>query len=153
MPEKVIIADSSSLIALSNINELQILQKLYKQIIITPQIKNEFGESLPDWIIVEEVKDKMVMSVLELELDKGEASAIALAIEKENSLLIIDEKKGRKMAKQMELKITGILGVMVKAKEIGLIEKVKPILNKLEKIEFRISTKLKEEILKRADEC
>jgi predicted nucleic acid-binding protein len=92
------------------------------------------------------------MSVLELELDKWETSAIALAIEKENSLLIIDEKKGRKIAKQMNLKITGILGVMVKAKEIGLIEKVKPILDKLEKIEFRISSKLKEEILKRADE-
>ena len=109
MPERVIIADSSCLIALSNINELEIFQKVYEQITITPEIEDEFGERIPDWIKVEEVADKMKIAILELELDKGESSAIALAIEKENSLLVIDEKKGRNVAKKMGIKITGIL--------------------------------------------
>ena len=119
MPERVIIADSSCLIALSNIKELDILQRVYGQITITPEIENEFRENIPDWITIEEVTDKKKIAILELELDKGESSAIALAIEKEDSLLIIDEKKGRNVAKKMGIKITGILGVIVKAKEVG----------------------------------
>ena len=152
MPERVIIADSSCLIALSNINELEIFQKVYEQITITPEIEDEFGERIPDWIKVEEVADKMKIAILELELDKGESSAIALAIEKENSLLVIDEKKGRNVAKKMGIKITGILGVIIKAKEIGLIKKVAPLIEKLEKVDFRISKTLKENILRRVGE-
>lgn len=152
MPERVIIADSSCLIALSNIGELQLLHQVYKQITITSEIESEFGEPLPNWITVEEVTDKKKISILELELDKGESSAIALAIERENSLLVIDEKKGRRVAKKMGIKITGILGIVVKAKEIGLIEKVGPIIGKLEKVDFRISASLKEKILKRVGE-
>ncbi|MCB0641865.1 MAG: hypothetical protein KDC44_09510, partial [Phaeodactylibacter sp.] len=98
MPERIIIADSSCLIALSNIGHLPILQQVYETITITPEVESEVGESLPDWIIVEEVADKRIVSILELELDRGESSAIGLAIEKENSLLIIDEKKGRGVA-------------------------------------------------------
>ncbi|MCB9035723.1 MAG: DUF3368 domain-containing protein [Lewinellaceae bacterium] len=152
MPEKIIIADSSCLIALSNIGELQILQQVYQQITITPEIENEFGEAILDWIIIEEVTDKKKIEILELELDKGESSAIALAIEKENSLLEIDEKKGRNVAKKMGIKITGILGVIIKAKEIGLIKKITPLIEKLEKVDFRISKTLKEKILRRVGE-
>ena len=152
MPEKIIIADSSCLIALSNIGELQILQQVYQQITITPEIENEFGEAILDWIIIEEVTDKKKIEILELELDKGESSAIALAIEKENSLLVIDEKKGRNVAKKMGIKITGILGVIIKAKEIGLIKKITPLIEKLEKVDFRISKTLKEKILRRVGE-
>ncbi|MCB0476464.1 MAG: DUF3368 domain-containing protein [Flavobacteriaceae bacterium] len=89
---------------------------------------------------------------MEIELDKGESSAIALAIEKENSLLVIDEKKGRNVAKKMGIKITGILGVIIKAKEIGLIKKITPLIEKLEKVDFRISKTLKEKILRRVGE-
>ena len=152
MPEKIIIADSSCLIALSNIGELQILQQVYQQITITPEIENEFGEAILDWIIIVEVTDRKKIEILELELDKGESSAIALAIEKENSLLVIDEKKGRNVAKKMGIKITGILGVIIKAKEIGLIKKITPLIEKLEKVDFRISKTLKEKILRRVGE-
>ncbi len=152
MRERVIIADSSCLIALSNINELDILQKVYGQITITPEVENEFGEGIPHWIEIEEVTDKQKIALLELELDKGESSAIALAIERENSLLVIDEKKGRSVAKKMGIKITGILGVIVKAKDAGLVKKVAPFIEKLEKVDFRISKVLKEEILRRMGE-
>lgn len=75
-----------------------------------------------------------------------------MAIEKENSLLVIDEKKGRNVAKKMGIKITGILGVIIKAKEIGLIKKITPLIEKLEKVDFRISKTLKEKILRRVGE-
>ncbi|MGB0932525.1 MAG: DUF3368 domain-containing protein [Chitinophagales bacterium] len=152
MLERIIIADASCLIALTNIGELEILQKVYEEITITPEIKEEFGDLLPDWIIIEEVLEKEKIALLELQLDKGESSAIALALEKENSLLIIDERKGRVIAKKMGVAITGILGVIIKAKEIGVIEKVKPLIEKLESVEFRISEKLKNQILKKVKE-
>ena len=109
----VIIADTSVLIALTNINELEILQKVYKTIAITPEVLNEFGETIPKWIKVEEVKDRKKIDILKLELDKGEASSLALAIEKNNCLLIIDERKGRKIAKRIGLNIIGLLGVLI----------------------------------------
>jgi predicted nucleic acid-binding protein len=75
-----------------------------------------------------------------------------LAIENENSLLIIDERKGRLVAKRMGLSIIGTLGVIIKAKENGIIETIKPILEKLEMVQFRISPKLKKQILDKVGE-
>lgn len=152
MPNKIIIADASVLIALSNINQLEILKKVYNSIIITPEVKMEFGEKLPRWIHVEEVKDKQKIKILELKLDNGEASSLALALEQGNSLLIIDERKGREVAKKMGIKIIGLLGIIVKAKELEIIELVKPIFDKLEHVEFRISEELKKKILLKAGE-
>ena len=152
MPDTIIIADASCLIALSNIGELELLQEIYQEIVITPEVRDEFGEDLPDWILVEAVSDKEKMEILEMQLDKGESSAIVLALEKKDSLLIIDEKRGRAIAKKMGMKITGILGVIIKAKEQGLIDAVKPLIEKLEIVGFRISEKLKNQILKRVNE-
>lgn len=75
-----------------------------------------------------------------------------MAIENENSLLIIDERKGRLVAKRMGLSIIGTLGVIIKAKENGIIETIKPILEKLEMVQFRISPKLKKQILDKVGE-
>jgi hypothetical protein len=75
-----------------------------------------------------------------------------LALENEASLLIIDEKKGRGIAKKLGIKITGILGVMIRAKEIGVINRVKPLIEKLEKVDFRMSERLKNQILERVGE-
>lgn len=152
MSNRIIIADASCLIALSNIEELELLQAVYKEVIITPEVQAEFGNPIPKWIKIEEVADTKKTQLLELELDKGESSAIALAVENENSLLIIDERKGRLVAKRMGLLIIGTLGIIIKAKENGIIERLKPILEKLEKVRFRISPKLKKQILDKVGE-
>lgn len=70
------------------------------------------GESLPDWIIVGEVADQRIFSILELELDRGESSAIGLAIEKENSLLIIEalENVGFRISATLKEKILSRVG-------------------------------------------
>ena len=96
---RIIISDTSCLIALSNIELLDILKELYDEIIITKEVQDEFGKKLPDWIIRLEVKDKQKQSEIERNLDKGEPSSIALALEIKNSTLIIDEIKGRRIAK------------------------------------------------------
>ncbi|MEK6478454.1 hypothetical protein WJR50_13000 [Catalinimonas sp. 4WD22] len=104
MSEQIIIADASCLIGLKNIEQIELLQKVYHKVIITPEVKSEFGEPLPEWIAVEDATDPVRLSILELELDKGEASAIALALENKNSLLIIDEGKGRRVATRLGIK-------------------------------------------------
>lgn len=152
MHNRVIISDTTILIALDKIDSLNLLEQLYESIIITPEVKDEFGEPLPNWIKTEEVSDKSKVKLLGLELDLGESSAIALALENQNSLLIIDEKKGRKIAKAMGIDVTGTLGILVKAKNKGIIEKVSPVLDKLEASNFRISPTLRALIIKQVGE-
>ena len=152
MPKKIIISDTSSLIALTNIGELELLKKVYEEVVITPEIGEEYGLETPDWIRIEKIEDVQKFKLLNLELDKGESSGITLALENEASLLIIDEKKGRGIAKKLGIKITGILGVMIRAKEIGVINRVKPLIEKLEKVDFRMSERLKNQILERVGE-
>ena len=152
MSKKIIIADASVLIALSNIDELEFLRKIYTLIIITPQVEEEFGCELPEWIQVQKVLNTNLIMVLKIDLDEGEASSIALALERKNSLLIIDERKGRGIARSMGVSIIGLLGVFIKAKETGIIEEIKPIIEKLESAKFRISKELKNMILERVGE-
>lgn len=149
---KVVIADTSCLIVLDQIGEISILEKIYSEIWITPEIREEFNGVIPDWINITEVKDKKSQRLLELDLDKGEASAIALGTETENCLLVIDEKKGRTIAKKLGLQITGTLGIIVKGKKLGVIESVRDVLVKLEKYNFWISESLKKKILKEVGE-
>ena len=85
-------------------------------------------------------------------MDKGEASAIALAIELDDSLLIIDDLKGRKFANQIGLTIIGTIGVIVDAKLAGIINSIKPILTKIKSTNFRITEQLEAIILKRCGE-
>jgi len=149
---KVVIADASCLILLSKIGELELLNLLYHYVYITSEIQLEFGETLPDWIILETVKDKKYQTFLETRLDAGEASAMALAVENSNSLLILDDLKGRKLAKQLNLVFTGTLGVISKAKEENHIDQIKPILNKILQTNFRISEEVISYFLLRYEE-
>lgn len=125
MPD-IIISDTSTLILFEKIEELILLKKIYGKLIITPEIAQEFGSPLPIWIEIKEVLDKRYQSLIETQVDKGEASAIALALELNNPLLLLDDLKARKLANQLKLKFTGTLGIVHKAKQIGLIDKVKP---------------------------
>ncbi|MHB1688922.1 MAG: hypothetical protein ACYCVH_16335 [Ignavibacteriaceae bacterium] len=77
---KTIISDTSCFIVLEKINELDLLYKIYGQIITTNEVASEYGQPLPDWIIIKETSDKYRKQILGFQLDKGEASVIELAI-------------------------------------------------------------------------
>jgi len=148
----VVISDASCLIVLSKIGELELLYLLYGQVYITPEIAREFGENYPSWIIVETVQDKACQKSLETRLDVGEASAIALAIEKTDSLVILDDLKARKLVRKLDLALTGTLGVVSKAKERGYCDKIKPIIEKIGQSNFRISQQVINNLLSRYGE-
>ncbi len=149
---KTIISDTSCLILLDKIGELEILNKLFGNITTTSEVAAEFGQLLPSWFEIRDPSDKNYQSIIETSVDKGEASAIALAIELDDCLLIIDDLKGRKFAQQLGLTIIGTIGIIVDAKLVGIINSVKPILVKIKSTDFRITEQLEILILKRAGE-
>ncbi|VAW16477.1 hypothetical protein MNBD_BACTEROID01-1107 [hydrothermal vent metagenome] len=149
---KIVISDTSCLILFHKIGELDLLRKVYDSVSTTPEVAQEFLEELPDWINIESVKDKKYQDFLETQIDWGEASAIALAKEMESPLLLLDDLKARRLAKRLNLRVTGTLGIIHKAKQIGAIEKVKPLIEKLQATNFRISENIIEELLKKNNE-
>jgi len=149
---KVIISDTSCLIILTKIGELDLLRQLYKTVTITQDILLECGENLPDWIEVQHVKDNYRQQLLEMQIDKGEASAIALALETADNIVILDDWKARKVAERLGLSVTGTLGVIIKARNSGIIPTIKPYLNKIRETNFRISEELEQIALKEANE-
>jgi predicted nucleic acid-binding protein len=150
--QRIIISDSSCLILLDKIEALYLLQKLYWTITITPEIYEEFGREIPGWIEVRSVSNKKYQKILEAILDRGEASAVALAVENDDSLLIIDDLKGRKYAEFLGLKIIGTLGVLVDAKLSGVITSIKPFLAKVQSTNFRITNDLEKIVLRKSGE-
>ena len=89
--EATIISDTSCLILLDKIGELHLLQELFGEEVTTQIVADEFGGYWPTWLRIQNPKGKSSQLILEATVDKGEASAIALALEIENCLLIIDE--------------------------------------------------------------
>ena len=150
--QPVIIADASCLILLDKIGELRLLQMMYDRIVITKIVEDEFGMPLPEWISVQNPNDISKQHILEFSVDRGEASAIALALEKDDCLLIIDDLPGRTLAKRLKLTVTGTLGILADAKLNGIIPSVKPVLEKIRQTNFRISEQLVEVILRKANE-
>ena len=148
----LIVCDASPLIALADIGELHILKELYQEVLITDVVRKEILTELPDWIGVSSDYEPSDFKHLQLQLDAGEASAIALALKNPGCRLVIDERKGRLVAKAMGLKIVGLLGVVVKAKELGVITSGKTILDKLEIHGFWLSEKLKRQLLEKLGE-
>jgi len=154
MPQKynVVIADTSCFILLDKIDALSLLHQLFLTITTTVTIAEEFGKKLPEWVTVMSVADLHYQTILELEVDEGEASAISLAIEHQPALLILDDLKARKVAEKLRLNYTGTLGVLLKAKENGIIDRIKPLLDRIQQTNFRFSKNVFEQILKVAGE-
>ncbi|WP_277485660.1 DUF3368 domain-containing protein [Catalinimonas alkaloidigena] len=127
------------------------LEKVYGKIGITEVVAKEFNRPIPEWIDIYSLKTSLPAS-LKNALDPGEASAIALTKEYPNSLLIIDELKGRRVAKALGIEITGSLGVILAAKNKGLIPTVLPIIEKIKQTNFRLSDTLIQKFLVKAGE-
>jgi len=152
----IIVSDTSSISNLIQIGLIDLLHQLYDEITITPAVRRELYRLSDHQAAIEQINwikvkapqnHEMVVQLLE-ELDLGEAESIALAIEEEAKYLIIDEYKGRMIADSYGLKIVGILGVLIQAKKNEIIPFVKPHIDELVDIGFRLNRKLIEKVLK-----
>ena len=122
----MIISDSTTLIILFDLNRIELLSNLFPKIIIPLAVYEEITIKkslvLPEFISVQEPKECEILETLKLILDLGESEAIALALELD-SKLIIDEKKGRKIAMRQGLEIIGLLGIVYLNVKKGFLSK------------------------------
>ena len=148
----LVIADTSCFILLTKINEIDLLRNIYSSVYTTPEVAAEFLHKLPDWVIIQEVKDRNILVSLEVDLDRGEASAIALTYELPDSIVVLDDWGARKVATRLHIAFTGTFGIVIKAKQKGIIPSVRPIIDKVIQTNFRISEEVLIEILREAGE-
>jgi len=156
-----VVSNTTPIISLLKINRLELLKELYGQIYIPHAVFEEIEAgkfksfyrnlSALSWIQIMYVKSKHAPNFFPV-LDAGEAEAILLASEMNTDLIIIDERLGRLYAKYVNLKTTGTLGILLKAKEKGLIGSIKPMIEKLQENDFYMSKSLVRQILKLANE-
>lgn len=159
-----VVADSSVLISLSAINQLDLLRKRFSEVTIPQAVQEEVvieGTGQPgsqevqssNWIRVQEVQDRVFVQLLEAELDQGESEAIALARELNADLVLLDEKDARSKARQIGLRILGTIAILVWANKAGHIGSLQEQLNALrDKAKFRISNGLYKQVLKSVSE-
>lgn len=157
----MIICDSSALIALASCQSLSLLDKLFHQVYVTQWVYDEicqkdkpfclelaayFNDKIYDDFSLNQNDDIL------LKLDIGEASAVLLYQALSADYLLIDEKKGRAICHQLQLNIIGSLGILLLAKQQGLIHHVKPLILQLENSPVFFDKKLLQKVLELANE-
>ncbi|MBU2499370.1 MAG: DUF3368 domain-containing protein, partial [Proteobacteria bacterium] len=123
------VSNTSPLLNLAIIGQLGLLKGQFKTILIPPAVREELriesdlpgskviGEAIEaGWIRIEQVRDMSFVKVLQRELDKGESEAIALALQAQADWTLLDEKEGRRVAKSLGLRVTGVLGILLCAR-------------------------------------
>ncbi len=161
----IVVSDSSPLIALADVGQLRLLLELFSTVLIPEAVYQEIvvhgtgragaaAVQAAAWIEQRGVANTGLADVLKLELDEGEAEAIALALENGADLVLLDERQGRQRAARLGLHVTGVLGVLVEAKHQHLLAAVRPVLDALRHdAGFWISNDLYRRILDLAGEA
>lgn len=160
----IVVSNTSPIFYLSTIGQLDLLRQLYGEIIIPTAVFNEItnvGNTdasaaivlTISWIQTRPVSDQAFINALSVELDPGEAEAIALAVELKADRPLIDERLGRAAAMRSALQVTDVLGILVAAKRRNLIQEVKPLLDALiEQVGFWVDERLYAEVLQTVGE-
>ncbi|MDZ7380002.1 MAG: DUF3368 domain-containing protein [candidate division KSB1 bacterium] len=160
----IVVSDASPLISLAMTGHLELLKHLYQQVLIPDAVYQELiGNDVErpgavavqtlEWIIAQPVQNEMVVRALHGELARGEAAAIALAVERQADMVLIDERRARAVATRLGLNVVGVLGVLVEAKHKALIPQLKPILDDLiTRAGFWVSAQLYERVLQAVGE-
>lgn len=162
MHEAAAIADSGPLICLTKINQLELLPRLFSKIFVPPEVWNEVtvkGQGLPGADVVSQVAwitiqkpDPLLVRPLSILVDAGEAEAIALAQGIPDCIILLDDSRARKIAERLNIKQIGTVGLLLRAKRVGLIETVRPQLDSLLKNGIYIRQELMDAVLNDAGE-
>jgi len=157
------VADTSSIILLAKIGRLALLRDLYEQVHVPPGVVAEL-RAKPDAAsqeverflrspgCVRAPQNTLLVQALSADLGIGEAEAIALGAEIPDGLLIMDDSEGRRVARGLGLRVTGLLGILIEAKTRGLIFAVAPLLDQLIAEGFWVSEAMRRIVLNAAGE-
>ena len=160
----LIVSDTSPLINLAAIGQLNLIPQLFGSVILPQAVFNEITISgkgkagaidiqNANWVVIKQCKNQSFVNKLLADLDLGEAEAIALAIEIGTTTVLIDESDGRAMALLYQLKPIGILGILLEAKSKNYIPSIQPLMDDLRNIAgFYIAQPLYNRVLTLAGE-
>ncbi|MEM7129149.1 MAG: DUF3368 domain-containing protein [Chloroflexota bacterium] len=159
----VVVSDATPLIALAQIELLHFLSDLFAKVYVPRAVYEEItfhGTDRPgariigqaEWIVVEEVAERSRVEYLLTQMDIGEAEAIVLAEEIQAELVLLDERKGRAVAQRLGLVIIGTAGLLLLLKEQGKIAQIRPFLDKLRMLNFRLSDNVYHQVISQAGE-
>jgi len=155
---KIVIVNSTPIIALSSVGCLGLLKDLYGTVIIPHAVKYEIGvkgkskaqnqlEISLDWIQIKEINNVAQKQTFRTQLHDGEVEVIILGHELSADLLVIDDYNAREYAKYLDFKVIGTVGILLLAKSKGLIHEVKPLVDRLIENGIYISSRLYSEIM------
>jgi len=149
-----VVSNSSPLIALEQIRQLEMLHSLFGEILVPDQVAAETAATVQPrpWIRQQSLSLPLLSAVQRLTLGPGEREAICLAVEVKASAILLDDDPARKLALQLGLPVVGTAGVLVLAKERQLITAVRPCLDALIQNRFFLAPAVYELILKRVGE-
>ena len=145
------VTNSTCLIGLERIGRLDLLPRVFSKVYTPPMVVREIG-TFVSWLKVKPVQNASVVATLKTQMDAGEAEAIALAMELGDVLLILDDKKARRVAQQIDLKVIGTVGMLLRGKRQGVITEIKPLISALLQADFRISEGIVREALRLSGE-
>jgi predicted nucleic acid-binding protein len=151
----IVVSNSSPLAAIGRLNLIKhkfgkvvIPDAVWRELVIDGKGKKGVEDiEKSDWIKVQPVRDKALVKVLPKDIDNGESEALALAVENNADVLLLDDKSARLIAANLGLKLIGVVGILIWAKKEGIIKQLSKELDKLrEEANFRMS----EDLIKRA---
>ncbi|MFH1907713.1 MAG: DUF3368 domain-containing protein [Chloroflexota bacterium] len=139
-----VVSNTSPILNLAIIGPLSLLREQFGEIWIPAAVLEELRvqEDLPGsqavreeievgWLRVAEVKDQALAQVLQQDLDRGEAEAIALAMQVKAERVLLDEREARRVAKSLGLKVTGVLGILLRARREGRLPSLQKAMDEL----------------------
>ena len=154
MTRSPVVCNASPLIALAQIDQLDLLAQMFDTVVVPPAVVHEIAPTVivPGWISQQTLNQPIGAAILQASLGPGESEAIGLALEMEAQLVILDDRPARRLAQALGLSVIGTLGVLLAAQQRSLLRAVKPCLDTLLDHDFRISPGLYERILADAGE-
>lgn len=157
-----VVVNATPIIALSLIGSIDLLRHLYVEVLIPPAVRLEVMEGGPDragmvelqqasWLREIPLQNPLSAALL-VDLDRGEAEVLVLALEQNADLVILDERLARRHAQRLGLPLTGTLGILLRAKQQGLLSSVRSKIDELQHGGIWLSTRVIEETLHLAGE-
>lgn len=161
-----VVSNTSPVLNLALIDKLALLGDRFGEIWVPPAVLKELRpeEDLPGsravlgakeagWLQVKEVTDQPLVQLLRRELDQGEAEAIAMALQEKAEWTLLDERDARRVAKQLGLRVTGVLGILLRARRKGKVPSLQAAMDQLrEKAGFHIRAELFADLVRESGE-
>jgi hypothetical protein len=160
----LVVSDTTPLLYLARVGRLDLLCELYVEVVVPQTVWAELVEARPDapgvdvvraaaWLrVVADVSAPVDVADVLAEIDAGEAAAIAVALDRDADLLLIDDAAGRRAAGELGVAVRGTLGVLVSAKAAGALDAVAPVISALLGEGFRASEAVVEQALRASGE-